>query len=336
MNFMDEITKRDDVATTSENTQTPVDTDNLSLAELKALALKEAGEQPQQKESAEQQRDDKGRFKPVQAQEDADEDEGEVVYRTEIDLGDGSGKQVFEAPSEAELIDKLAEAQKHATKKIREQAAELKTLKDKKPAQAQTQDDPDDFVLSQEILSKPTEAVKKAFKKATGLDISEFKTIAERVKAIDQAQTAQDDLAAQQTAAKLFVEAHPEYIANQANGTRLNRAVELLVREAKANGEQVDYQTLLTTAYEDLTASGLLQLKPDDATSNDETDNTTKTARIVRAGSESQPQRVKKSGSSLVSRARATAAPTKTGPTEEELYSMPLHKLRELALQQSK
>jgi len=46
-----------------------------------------------------------------------------AIYRREIDLGDGSGKQVFEAESVEELLDKLTEAQEHATRKIRELSA---------------------------------------------------------------------------------------------------------------------------------------------------------------------------------------------------------------------
>ena len=49
------------------------------------------------------------------------------TFRREIDLGDGSGKQVFEGATEAELSDKLATAQMHASKKIREQAQLLQT-----------------------------------------------------------------------------------------------------------------------------------------------------------------------------------------------------------------
>lgn len=52
-----------------------------------------------------------------------------TVIRREIDLGDGSGKQVFEGATEAELNDKLATAQEHGTRKIREQAQELETMK---------------------------------------------------------------------------------------------------------------------------------------------------------------------------------------------------------------
>jgi hypothetical protein len=47
-------------------------------------------------------------------------------FRREIDLEDGSGKQVFEGATLDELVENLAKAQKNATKKIREQAAELR------------------------------------------------------------------------------------------------------------------------------------------------------------------------------------------------------------------
>jgi hypothetical protein len=48
-------------------------------------------------------------------------------FRREIDLEDGSGKQVFEGATLDELVENLANAQKNATKKIREQAAKLKS-----------------------------------------------------------------------------------------------------------------------------------------------------------------------------------------------------------------
>ena len=47
-------------------------------------------------------------------------------FRREIDLGDGSGIQRFEGATLDELVDNLAEAQRNATKKIREQAAQIK------------------------------------------------------------------------------------------------------------------------------------------------------------------------------------------------------------------
>ena len=48
------------------------------------------------------------------------------TFVREIDLGDGSGKQRFEAPTQEGLIDKLAEAQANATRKIRELAQQTK------------------------------------------------------------------------------------------------------------------------------------------------------------------------------------------------------------------
>jgi hypothetical protein len=44
----------------------------------------------------------------------------------EIDLGDGSGKQRFEGNTQAELVDALAQAQTHATRKIRELNKKIK------------------------------------------------------------------------------------------------------------------------------------------------------------------------------------------------------------------
>src|SRR5271169_3438922 len=56
---------------------------------------------------------------PTQAEPAA---EGDVVYRYEIDLGDGSGKQVFEGETPEVLIEKLGE-ERNATIKIRELSA---------------------------------------------------------------------------------------------------------------------------------------------------------------------------------------------------------------------
>jgi len=56
--------------------------------------------------------------------------------RREIDLGDGSGVQVFEADTLDQLADKLAEAQKNATKKIREQNRLLKARRASRPAES--------------------------------------------------------------------------------------------------------------------------------------------------------------------------------------------------------
>jgi hypothetical protein len=180
--------------------------DKLSLDEIRALAMKEAAGE---KTVIEQTREE-----PAEEHEDEEpEDNGEgTIYYREIDLGDGSGKQRFEGKTPEEVMDKLADAQAHATRKIREQAAEIKQLKDKPVVKEQTQADKDDeMVLSQEMLRNPTKAVKQAFRKATGLDIEEIKTLAERVRTIDAAEAQRSDMDRQTQAANKFVADNPDY-----------------------------------------------------------------------------------------------------------------------------
>lgn len=52
-------------------------------------------------------------------------------YTATVDLGDGSGPQIFKADSQNGLIEKLVNAQKHATLKIRELAQKAKAKPDK-------------------------------------------------------------------------------------------------------------------------------------------------------------------------------------------------------------
>src|SRR5437868_2462551 len=111
--------------------------DDLSFDELKELAKNEA-ELEAAGQSGEQESDEVP-------------NEPQVFSRT-IDLGDGSGVQVFEAPTLEELVDKLAKAQENATRKIRELAAKVKI----EPApETKSKLSPDEeFVLGQEMLSK--------------------------------------------------------------------------------------------------------------------------------------------------------------------------------------
>src|SRR5690348_12024093 len=108
-----------------------LDPETMPLEALRALAnqqVEDASATPAA--PAAQPRDEKGRFaKTEDGAADAvdvaaeDEEFGEpdkIIYQREIDLGDGSGVQVFRADSLEELVDKLAEAQRNATRKIRE------------------------------------------------------------------------------------------------------------------------------------------------------------------------------------------------------------------------
>ena len=313
-----------------------IDTSELTTDQLKELLQQHSGATEPQPQQQAQPRDEKGQFKAAEAAEDPAEDaddDAEVVYRREIDLGDGAGKEVFEAPTIEELLDKIVTAKANATKKIREQEARLKELTEQKKVNEQTDKD-DEFVLSQDMLSRPTDAVKKAFKKATGIDITEVKSLADRVKALTDAQSAQTELDAQNAAATAFVAEHPEYVANQANGARLSRAINLLIAEVKHSGQQVDYPSLLLKAYTDLNESGLLELRSPDAEATAEVKAPTgaEKTRIGRVPEDVAPtQRTVRRSSSLTSRANAGAAPKNTEPSEDDLYTMPLDKLKELA-----
>lgn len=294
-----------------------LDPESMSMDELRKLAEAEAAEPA---EPQPQPRDDKGRFAAPKQDEEPEptpeEPPSKTVYRRQIDLGDGSGVQVFEADSVDGLVDKLVKAQENATRKIREQQQKLREIEE---SQQQVSDD-DEFVLSQELMSRPSEAIKKAFKKMTGYDISEFKTVAERAKALDAAQAQRDELRTQEDASTEFVKNHPDYLPNEANGRRLVKAVHLVVAEAKAKGESIDYAQALEDAYKDLSESGLLQLKSEE----DEPE-------PAPARPASPPASAPRRSSSLSSRARSFTPPKSTEPSEEDLYSMPLDKLRELA-----
>src|ERR1700730_17749344 len=87
--------------------------EELSLEELRKLA---DGEQPVRKE-------EKPKVEPKDEETDEidddeeDDDEDEEKFTRTIDLGDGSGIQVFKAATLEKLLDKLSDAQVNATKK---------------------------------------------------------------------------------------------------------------------------------------------------------------------------------------------------------------------------
>lgn len=320
--------------------------DNLSLDEIRRRAMQEAGEipTPEAPEKPEQKRDEKGRFaaqeeqaeegEDQEAQEDQTEEEPAKVFRKEIDLGDGSGVQVFEAPTLEELVDKLAVAQANATRKIRQLSTELKNKKPEPVKQPELSAD-EEFVISQEMMARPSAAFKKLFKQTVGVDITEFRSTLDRMNAFEAAQAeAKQQEQIERTkanAAETFMAAHPEYVASPTNGARLTRAVNLLVNEAKADGKEIDYPTLLANAYNDLKESGLLELKSSETTVAKEPTGT-ESSRIGKT-EEVVPQQ-RRRASSISSRGRVNAPVKKTEPDEAELYSMPLEKLRELANKQ--
>jgi hypothetical protein len=287
------------------------------------LALVEQEVQP---ELQPQPRDEQGRFvkaepteqveeEPVAQAEPEAEEPQPTVYRRVIDLGDGAGKQVFEADNVDGLVDKLVKAQEHATKKIREQAEQLRIEEEQRKAEEAS----NDYIYSQELITKPTAAFKKLFKQTTGLDIDTFKTKLERVEAFESAQAAREAATAQETeqaeASKAFVDSHPEYIGNGRNGQLLVDRIELLQVRAQKKGENPDYQTLLEKAYQDLKSNGLLQLKDEEADVDTETKETGK-QRIAEPASGVPPQRSPKKASSISTKGRVPPAKSPESPED--------------------
>lgn len=276
---------------------------NPETASLEELKARSAAEQPT--EQPEQKRNADGTFAATPKTEAPTPDpddipEEKTIYQRRIDLGDGSGVQVFSADSLEELVDKLTDAQVNATKKIREQQAELGKARPHPQTKERTPDE--EFVLSQELMSKPSKAIAKLFEETVGMPISEFKTSVQRVKVFEEAQ-------ASEKAGQDFVNQTPEYfgcVPNHKKMTDYLRTYKLPVT--------VDN---LTKAFNELTSIGLLQTKP------------TETPTQVKNDPPPTERRPRSSG--LNNRNNATPV-VQTGPTEEELYKMPLEKLKELSL----
>lgn len=222
-------------------------------------------------------------------------------YSRTIDLGDGSGAQVFTAATKDELLDKLADAQKHATIKIRDQNRILKATP-KAPAKKELTPD-EEYLLGQRFISEPSKAFKELAEAEYGMPFEEIKAAAAAAR-----QHAQERVA--EANADLWVKNTPGYFPNEANA----RKMKAYVNKMFGGDQSVEN---LTAAYQDLKESGLLQEKPA----------APPVVPVVAA-----PAAPRARASSLSSRISTVAAPP-SGHTEADLYKMPLHELEALANQ---
>lgn len=242
--------------------------------------------------------------------------EGPFEFKRTIDLGDGAGVQVFTGKGDSRegawenLTDKLAEAQKHATTKIRELSAKVKTT----PAEVVVSKD-DEALYSAELLATPTIAFKKMFKAVTGVDVEEFKTVTAREKAFQEARS-------KKGVADQFVAANPDFLDNDRNGKLINKWL-TLHNDFSLEG--------FNKAYTDLNESGLLQVKGAEA-GDEQKKAEAEAQRIADAAEAASSQRTKKS--SGISTQRRTATPVVAEPSEEDMYALPLEELRKRANQQ--
>lgn len=317
--------------------------DTMPLEELRKLALEESAqiEAESQQDKAPQARDGQGRFVGKEYQEEfdnsdqssepeveadtapqAEEEPEEYIYRREIDLGDGAGVRVYygkgASKEEAleQLADKLAEAQKSAAKTIHDFQKKYPKEPEKPKAREFTADE--EFIYRKEFENKPTEAFKKLFKEYTGYGIEDFPT---KMQAIEAFELQQRSIAVQDS----FVATHSDYVGTPSNGEKMKSWVQ-------AHGFSEFTEDNLEKAYQDLKRSGLLQLKSEGAdVATDE--KSTGAERTVQPKQESTQQRSQKKGSTISTKGRTATAVT-MGPSEDELYSMPMEQLRRLTNEQ--
>lgn len=280
---------------------TDTELEKLSTEELRALALKEAEPEPEKEEPKKAAVIDTGK----EVLDNSEDEEPETtVYRKEIDLGEGDGIQVFEGESLEELVDKLAEAQRNATKKIREFNLQKKA-EDARTAQ-QKQDD--EFVIAERLQKEPTKTVRQIV----------AEVIAEREAATQAAIDAQSR----------FVQTHPDFIANPKN------ANEMQIEVQRLGYTDFTYEGL-EKAYQNLKLRGILQLKAEG--SEEATKEETKeTPRIEETKAESAQPRSPKRSSNLSTRTAALPPKMDNKPTLDEAYDpkFPMEKLKDLANQQ--
>lgn len=293
---------------------TQPDFDKMSNEELRAMALQWAnGEAPQAED--EQPRDEHGKFvKKDEAQVETpagEEAEEEVVYERTIDLGDGAGVQIFQGKTMEELVDKLATAQEHASRKIREQQAQLRQPAKQKQIESTSElenlSEEEKFLLQQEMLSDPVKAISRFVKKAV----------------VDHQSAEEKRAAAEKDASDAFVANTSEYFVSPKNGERMVKYLQTYQLEVT--------QENLEKAFKDLNSSGLLESKPAEAKETPvvAADETETEARIEPKPSTQTVVRRRVVGGVSVKRSAPKPTPT-PGLSEDQLYKMPLNELEEL------
>lgn len=274
----------------------------MSMDELRQLA--ESTPAPEPTPAPEQPRDEQGRFVATDPDDpalaatpviDTLEDPNAPItgYQITIDLEDGSGVQVFEADTKDELVQKLAEAQKNATRKIRELSKQAPPVVTPAPI-TPTYDPQDEAALAQQLLSEPSAAIRRALEKELGMTVAEAK---EQLRAAHNvAATARGH-----EIAKEFLSVNPDFYETPVNEDRMIKFLEYSKLPVSVEN--------LQTAFDTLKSDGLLVPKPADPAA---------VAPVRR--------------SSGLSTRTTVSAPVKTENDKlREAYNMPLDKLRELA-----
>lgn len=175
-----------------------------------------------------------------------------VMFRREIDLHDGAGKQVFEALTLEELADKLVVAQENGTKKIRQLNRQLKQRS--APRQAEAIVEPssqpkqlspeEEYLLGQELQTRPAQAVGRILEALTGYKPAELHT------ALTKAQKNAKQLAERDAAEQFLIEHADDYAPTPKNYSAIKSFLDS--ENLEMSKDNLEY------AFNELSASGLL------------------------------------------------------------------------------
>ncbi|SRR5216683_7669477 len=245
-----------------------------------------------------------------------------VTVRRVVDLGSGAGEEVFEAtaPTREEaldaLADKQAEAKLNASKKIREQEAELKELRARtgEPLEPKEPTADEEYVLAQEFQKMPKATFRKMFEEVTGMKPEDFQTMKQAAQAYQTATTTS-------AAIETFISTHPDYENGGEAGDKNGAAMKGKLNELKI---PVTAESL-SRVYDLLKQDGALALKGE-----------------AKPETRPEPQRIPaapaqqgtRKASTIGTHNRVAPAPPPAEPTEEDAYKMPLEELKKLANRQ--
>lgn len=227
-------------------------------------------------------------------------------FRREIDLGDGSGKQVFEGKTMEEVADKLTQAQMNATRKIRQQNRELKAARRAKPADATSEPAPFKPLTADErfTLAQDTTALVSRFEEQQ----KSLHEMNERLRLRQEAEAGEQERG---TVANEFIEDHvADYLPTPKNFAAIRVVIERLGLDTSPE----HFQDTLEAAFQEIQTSGGFPDKPVPPAD---------TSRI-----EGVPPK-KPASSGISDQSHTEAVPVQTAQVVEEAYRIPLPELRE-------
>ena len=260
------------------------------------------------------------------------EEETFVVTRT-LDIGEGAGVETFSAEGETReialenLLERIAHAKLHASKKIRQQQEQIRSLE---AQQIPSLSEDERYIASQQIQSGDPAGLDLMIRRATGIGLREIAETAKTHQAQRQQQQTDSEVST-------FLEAHPEYPDQGEVGTRNGTVMRMRLKELglPVTAENLDH------VYSDLAAQGLLTLKSGsesaEAASLEVASPREQQFRDDRGRltSAQQPEQPKRKTSGISSQNTNRAAP-RSGMSEGEAYNLPLEELRKRATAQLK